>query len=108
MADFLKRRPHAPLAMIAAVMLLVAFGHWPYAYYKVLRWVSCAAAVWVMWQCWDWQISWATGLFGLVAILFNPLAPIHLDRMTWQVLDAIAAGLFVLSAVLLKEPPRRN
>jgi len=40
---------------------------------------------------------------GLLA-LFNPLVPIHLRRHTWQILDLVAAGVFVAAAVALRPP----
>ena len=43
-------------------------------------------------------------LFGAVAVLFNPLAPIHLSRGTWQVLDPAAAIAFLVTAVALASP----
>lgn len=37
--------------------------------------------------------GWAVA-FALVAGLFNPLVPVHLDRATWAFLDLSCAALF--------------
>ena len=40
-------------------------------------------------------VKWAWALVPLV-ILFNPIAPIHLSRDTWQVLDVIGTVMMVV------------
>lgn len=34
----------------------------------------------------------------MVAILFNPVAVIHMTKEVWMVVDALAGGLFAFSA----------
>jgi len=102
--DFLVRRPHLIPASIAAMMLLAAVGKWPYAYYQVMRWAVCAAGVFVAYKGWMFKRAWALWVFGLVAVLFNPLLPIHLKRETWAAIDVLAAAIFVVGVVLLRRP----
>ena len=47
-------------------------------------------------------------LFGFIAVLFNPLIPIHLSREIWQPIDVVCATLFVVIAVVLKQPVRSS
>lgn len=105
---FLKRRPHLIPAAIAAVMLLGALGKWPYDYYRLLRWVTCVAAVFVAYCGYAWKRYWATWLFGFVAVLFNPLLPAHLSRQTWQIIDVASAALFATSIGALRKPLARK
>lgn len=100
----LEKRPHLIPAFIAALMLLCALGRWPYGYYQLLRWVTCAAAVWVGFLAYGWQKKWATVVFAILAVLFNPLVPIHLSREIWQPIDAISAVLFVTIAFAVRRP----
>jgi len=102
--DFLVRRPHLIPASIAAAMLLAAVGEWPYAYYQFMRWVVCAAAVFVAYKGWTFNRVWAVWVFCFVAILFNPLVPFHIKRDTWQVIDLLAAAAFIAVAVALARP----
>lgn len=102
--DFLVRRPHLIPAAIAASMLLAAVGKWPYAYYQLMRWVVCATAVFVAYNGWTFKRVWALWVFGFVAVLFNPLVPIHIERDIWQVIDLLAAATFVSGAVVLRRP----
>jgi hypothetical protein len=89
-------RPHLIPAVIAAVLLVVALGNWPYGYYQLLRLVVCGAGAYVAWVSYHSKYPWAVWLFGIVAILFNPLAPIHLSRAIWQPVDLACAVLFLL------------
>ena len=104
----LEKRPHLIPAIIAALILLGALGRWPYGYYQLLRWVTCGAAIFVAFMAYNWQKIWAVWLFGIIAVLFNPIALIHLAKDTWQPIDVICALLFVAIAVILKAPAREN
>lgn len=102
---FLARRPHIVLVAVAIPMLLLALGRWPYAYYKVLRWVTCSTAVvmaCVAWTAWEEKGLWAVLPFGLLAILFNPLLPIHLNREVWRVLNLGAAAALAIGVVVIR------
>lgn len=99
----LQKRPHLIPAIIAAVMLVGALARWPYGYYQLLRFVVCPVSVYVAYKAYNWQRLWGTWLFGFIAVLFNPLIPIHLSRELWQPIDVTCAVLFVAAAFILKK-----
>jgi hypothetical protein len=82
------------------LVLAVSSKH-PYGFYALLRWIACVVFAYTALvagrsksPAWAW-------LFAVEAIPFNPLAPIHLSRNTWQIIDwlslasvAAAAGAF--------------
>lgn len=98
------RRPHLIPSLIAAAMLLGALVDLPYGYYQLLRFVVCGAGVFVAYIAFTRKKIWAVWLFGFVALLFNPLIPIHLSKEIWQLIDFICAILFVVIVFVLKEP----
>jgi hypothetical protein len=100
----LQKRPHLIPTIIAALMLLGALAPWPYGYYQLLRFVVCGVSVYVSFLAYNWHKLWATYLFGFIAVLFNPLIPIHLSRELWQPIDAVCAILFIAIAFILKKP----
>ncbi len=100
----LQKRPHLMPAIIAAVMLFGALGQWPDDYYQLLRFVTCCVSVYVAYTAYTWQKIWAVWLFGFIAVLFNPLAPIHFSRELWQYIDIICAVLFAVIAFILRKP----
>ena len=88
-------------------MLVAALAPWPYGYYTLLRWVVCLSACFVAWVWYDayeqpTPMVWA---FGAVAILFNPLAPIHLNREIWSMIDLATAAFLIWGTIL---SPFRN
>lgn len=104
----LKKRPHLIPALIAALMLFGALGRWPYGYYQLLRLVTCGAAIFVAFMAYNWKKLWATWLFGFIAVLFNPLVKIHFHKDTWQVIDIIAAVLFIVSLFAVYLPKDKS
>jgi len=105
--DVLEKRPHLIPCLIAALMLFGALAYWPYGYYKLLRFVTCVAGVYVVYKAYNWQKMWAVWLFGFIALLFNPLIPIHLTHEIWQPIDFICAILFIAIVFVLKEPMKQ-
>ena len=101
--------------VIAAAFLLIAFydssiaqhemhyvrhrltpiGGLPYAYFQIMRLVVCGAACFGAFtlkqrQAWMWTMI-------IVAVLFNPVLPVRLDRGTWQAIDLLTGIFFLVS-----------
>lgn len=76
----------------AAFLLFALIPDLPYGYFQVLRWVVCLFAVYTASQ---YRAGALAMLFGLIAILFNPLAPIHFEREVWMLIDLACAGVFL-------------
>ncbi|HEX4592571.1 MAG TPA: DUF6804 family protein, partial [Gemmataceae bacterium] len=104
MIPFLARRPLILPAAVAVAMLIGAAGPRPNWYFSLLRWVVCAAAVGFAAYGSSSSRVWAGWVFGILAILFNPLVPVRLSRSTWQFIDiasaiGLAAGAILITAV---------
>ncbi len=95
------------LKIITIIMLLFALADNPYGYYQILRWVICwvaAYSAYLEYQKFHYPWTW---VFGIIAVLFNPLSTIHLDKDTWIVLNVITAGIFIISMIypyMIKHP----
>lgn len=88
------------LLLAAAVLLAVGAAPLPYAYYRILRWVACAAFIWTAYEArsrpaWPWVL-------GAFAVLFNPLAPIHMNKDAWVVADLAAAAVLAARALRMR------
>lgn len=89
------------LASIPAVMLLAALASWPYGYYTFLRLVvtGCAIALVVIEHQHTGKFSiQSIPLIG-IALLFNPLIPVHLTRDLWVLIYVACAVLFAIIGV---------
>lgn len=81
------------LWVLAVALLLIATAKLPYGFYTFLRVAICGfSAVVAFFALTDGASRWGIA-FALLAILFNPLAPIYLDRQTWFWLDIASAGV---------------
>ena len=88
--------------IVASLMLILALLDMPYGYYTLLRLVVCGMGVFVAIFAYNSRKFWAVYLFGFIAVLFNPLVPIHLDREIWRGIDIVCAVLFCGALPALK------
>lgn len=97
------RPPVVWASLIPAGMLLLAItGRWPYGFFILLRWVVSGCALYLATAAHHEKASgWMWIMVG-IAVLFNPFVPIYLRREMWQVIDLVAAGVFVGAGFTLK------
>lgn len=96
MADKIKLKN--TLSTIAIVALLLAIPSiWPYGYYQILRWLITGIAIFVAHVSSKLEKTMWVLAMSIVAILFNPIAPIYLAKETWVVIDLVTAVLFGIS-----------
>ncbi len=99
----LEKRPHLIPAIIASMMLFLTLAPWPYGYYQLLRFVICGVAGYIAFMAYNWKKIWAVWLFIFVAVLFNPLIPIHLSHKVWQPIDIVCGILFIIVVFVLEK-----
>lgn len=93
------------VSVILAGALLICLCPMPYGFYTVIR-----LAVAIIACCWAYQFyetknTPLTIIAVAIAILFQPLIKIVLDRTTWNILDILLViGIFVL--VFMKRKPK--
>ena len=91
------------LWLIPVAVLLLATARMPYGYYTFTRIVVCGVATFIAVINWQFDsLRLWSGLFGGLAILFNPIFPIYLNRGTWFYLDMGAALIFAAHLVLVR------
>lgn len=91
------------LKIVAILFVLGALAPVPYfAYYQLMNWVVVGAALMTAWQAYKQNSVWIVWLFVLVAVVFNPVAPLYFRADVWQAADITVAALFVISFFLVK------
>ncbi len=92
-----------PLPMLRALIaaLLIAVLPLPYGYYELLRLVACGLSSWAAWGSWQVGLQNRAGCWGLLALIYNPIVPVHLDKPTWIVINLASA---VAIGCLLRRP----
>lgn len=91
-------------ALACAAVLALAPVHWPYGYYQFLRLAVTALAIWLAISASRQQnATWTIVGVGL-ALLYNPIIPIYLNRATWLPIDLVATAVCVAAAIRLPRP----
>lgn len=83
----------------AATLLALAVLPWPYGYYRFLRLAATAAACILAYEARRndselWMVA-----FIAIALLFNPIFRIPLEREVWSVLNVICAVVLVFGTI---------
>ncbi|QHI68589.1 DUF6804 family protein [Tichowtungia aerotolerans] len=90
-----------PQAIICVLLLWALFPN-PYGYYILLRWIVCPCFIFTAAQLFTHgSKKWAWAAVA-IALMFNPLIPIHLPKELWRLLDVVGIGFAVWSVFLLK------
>lgn len=81
--------------LIAAGFAFYAIGKHSLDYYAATRWVVFLTCCWGVWM-------WRTSFFGdyglffaVIAVVFNPIFHLHMNRELWIISD-IAAGILLV------------
>jgi len=91
-------------ALLAIVMLGGAiFPIEYYAYYQLMNWVVVGAAILTAFKAYKQSKEGLMWIFIIVAVIFNPVAPIHLRTDVWHILDVVGILLFLISFVRLRQ-----
>lgn len=77
-------------------LLFIAFVYpLPYGFYTLNRIITTFFSVIAAVQTWEIKRSLSC-VFIFVGIIFNPIAPVHLTREIWKVIDVIAVLPFIV------------
>ena len=88
------------LYLLPSFMSGLALLDMPYGYYQLLRLVVFICAGWLAWKYIERNRTVGIIVFGLVALIFNPVMPLHFQRDTWAILNIATALVFVAGWVL--------
>lgn len=94
------------IPLIATLMSLVALGRMPYGYYMLLRVFLCVVCVYYLLQI---RLALSSGhrvALGGLAVLYNPVLPVHLaSKPLWSLVNL---GTVAYLWVLARQYPQRE
>lgn len=87
-----------PVAVIyiASAMLFIGAAPLPYGYYMLLRLVATGVFIWAALIAYERKNASLPWVYGVLALLFNPLIKIHLPKELWAVVD-VGSGVLLLA-----------
>jgi hypothetical protein len=87
------------LLFISAVLLVVGSLPLPIGYYTLLRIVVTASSLIILFRDYNGDIEFSQIIFGLIAILFNPVLPVYFNsKLLWVIIDISVAIIFIMKA----------
>ena len=97
--------------LIPAALLLIGIADMPIGYYTFLRIVVCLSSGVIAYSSYsiEEKINFGTALFGLIALLFNPIFPVYLqDKELWTTIDIISAISFVWAGIYVNKKMKED
>ena len=92
------------LLLICSGLLLLALLNLPIGYYTFLRIVITIGAIIVIVKEYQECVNFWIIIFGLIAIVFNPVFPIYLNnKSAWILIDIISAIFFGIESLRIKK-----
>jgi len=88
------------IAIYCIVILLLLIATLPiqeYLYYQILRWVVCLFSVFMAVIASSVKKKGPMWTMGIIAIIFNPIIPIRLDKETWVIVDFASAVIYLIN-----------
>lgn len=90
-----------PEAVIVVMAIIALQKGNPYSYYILLRWVACPVFVWIGWKAYSRGFGIMMVIAaGVLAVLFNPLIRVMLEREKWEILNIAMIAVAIWSAVV--------
>jgi hypothetical protein len=91
------------LLLICAALLFIGLIDLPIGYYTLLRIVVTIGAVAVVVSEFQNGLNIWVLIFGLIAVLFNPIIPVYLnDKSAWMQIDIIGGIIFIIKSLTIK------
>lgn len=87
-----------PVIYISAALLFLGSAPLPYGYYMLLRLVACGVFAFAAYIAHERKNQLLPWVYGLIAVLFNPIVKIHLPKEAWMFVDVGAAVLLLATA----------
>lgn len=85
--------------LVMILLLLGCFFFLPYWYYDIVRWVVSIIAVGLAYSYYKNKDNWQITLFIITVVIFNPIAPLILGRLAWNIIDAVLSFVIILSII---------
>jgi hypothetical protein len=85
-----------PIFLIGGIALLIGLANIPYGYYQFLRWFVCGIAVYGAYLNYSNKRYIWVWVFGVVALLFNPIFKFYLASGAWKTIYLSSGVLFCI------------
>jgi len=95
--------PKALLVSQIVVILMLVWAIWPgnpYQYYTLLRWMCFAVFGYAAIVAYNRGMNGWAWVLAIIALLYNPFAPVRLNRIIWTFLNIATIGVNITGMYL--------
>jgi hypothetical protein len=92
---------YAAWLVTVALLVSAAVDRHPYSFYMLLRWICCPILAYSGFVAYEKDRSLWIWIFGVLALIYNPIFRTHLDRSTWIGVNWFTVGAIIVAAVSL-------
>lgn len=79
------------------IVMVIGFLPMPYGYYNLSRLVVCGCSIFYAYNLYNKPDITFVWIFSFIAILYNPIIPVHLyDKEIWMVVNIITGIVFFI------------
>jgi len=78
---------------LPALLCLLAIFELPYGYYQFLRIIVTGTSLWAAYKFYRRNLHVWTIALGIIAIIYNPIFKIHMERDTHALFNVATAGI---------------
>lgn len=100
MMVLLKKSNTIWIKILLIIILLLCLFDMPYWYFQLVRIFGTMGFAYLAYYDYKNKIRFTPYVFGVAAILLNPIAKISFDREMWNIIDVILAVILILSMFL--------
>jgi hypothetical protein len=93
---------------IVAILIIAAVSNQQYSYYTFVRWSVMAVSIYFVIKAYERKQNGLLILFGVAAILFNPIKPIWLQKETWHLIDWVLVASIILTIFFDKKAQNKK
>lgn len=84
------------LKLILAALFFLCLANMPYGFYNLVRFVAMIAFAIYAYVYYEKKSNALAITFLSLAVLFQPLLPIHLGRVLWNIVDVVVAIFLII------------
>jgi hypothetical protein len=99
----MKLTPEKLIKIVLAVLLLLCLFRMPYGYYQLFRYIAVVGFAILAYYEYERKNVPLVIIFVGLALLFQPLAKVVLDRNTWHIVDVVVAVGLVVTLFVRKQ-----
>ena len=102
------RRIWVPQCIVSLMLLWALNPDNPYGYYILLRIACCAVFAYLARKAFHLERQGWVWILGIMAVVYNPIIPVHLTREIWALVNVLTIGIAVASifAIRVKDEKR--